>query len=93
MKPIHEVWASIDSCGEHWGWEDIEKLDPRIKIPTDPSTHRYIYTADQLRQAKVEVLREAAKWFSSFQQIDYHGTAFAELHRMADAIDAARGVK
>lgn len=61
MKPIHEVWVSTDSCNECWGWEDIEGLDPRVKIPVDHSRHRYIYTADQFRQAKIEVLLEAAR--------------------------------
>jgi hypothetical protein len=60
MKPIHEVWVSTDSCQEHWGWEDIEELDPRVKIPTDPSAHRYIYTSDQLKQAKVEAIYAAS---------------------------------
>ncbi len=59
MKPIHEVWVSIDSCQEHWGWEDIEELDERVEIPDDPDRHRYIYTADQLREAQVKALNSA----------------------------------
>ena len=56
---MHEVWISTDSCNEYWGWEDIEDLDSRTKIPTDPSAHRYIYTESQLRAAMVAAWNEA----------------------------------
>ena len=40
---VHEVWISVDSCNEFWGWEDIDAICCRTKIPTDPSDHRWVY--------------------------------------------------
>ena len=65
-------------------------LDQRcvsIEKPTE------LYTADQLRQAKVEVLREAAAMWSVRGRI---ATAYEdvvrtdELHRMADEVETKK---
>ena len=42
-----------------------------------------LYTADQLREAKVEALREAAEWFDE-RVFDYPEE---ELRRMADELE------
>lgn len=44
---LHEVWCSVDSCYEYWGWEDADDLHK--STIAQAKTHRYIYTEDQLK--------------------------------------------
>lgn len=61
MEPTHEVWISTDSCGEHYGWEDVDDLDERQWKNVEKSSHRYSYTATQLAAARTQGAKEERK--------------------------------
>jgi hypothetical protein len=61
MEPIHEVWISTDSCGEHYGWEDVNDLDELQWKKVVKASHRYIYTATQLAAARLQGAEEERK--------------------------------
>ena len=61
MEPIHEVWISTDSCGEHYNWEDVNDLDERQWKKVVKASHRYIYTAEQLASARLQGAEEERK--------------------------------
>lgn len=41
--PVREVWCSTDSCGEHWGWENVDEVPDWA--PRDVSSVRTTFTA------------------------------------------------
>lgn len=75
-KPTHEIYCSIDSCGEHYGWEDADDLTARqMKCATSPNNHRYIYTQDQV----LKIIEAAAQLCE--KQDGVHDTIYASIVR------------
>lgn len=75
-KPTHEIYCSIDGCGEHYGWEDADDLTAQqMKRVTSPNDHRYIYTQDQV----LEIIEAAARLCE--KQDGLHDTLYASIVR------------
>lgn len=82
MKPV--AWTTMPD-GDDWQFVSGSD-DPNGRLP---GKWQPLYTADQLRQAKVEVLREAAARFTG-RGSEHTSTAVElELRRMADEIERA----
>ena len=78
MKPVATTAANFNA-------NETGYITAHIAMPYKTE----LYTADQLRQAKVEVLREAAARFTG-RGSEHTSTAVElELRRMADEIERA----
>ena len=87
MKPIAYMGHyDTDNIREAGCVVTRDKDDLKCQRNGKPDRIDELYTADQLRQAKVEVLREAAEWFDPCRVYFAHDAA-NYLNRMADELE------